>query len=143
LNRIPAQAQLFTKSTPILLLLGAGSNVGRAVAKLFLQSGYQVALPANGRDQDGAYTFNVDLSAPDSVSDLFAKVEEEIGCPLVVVYNGKTAGLERKHDANFFAAMLMIAESHHRAVRDLPLSIPLADFAYDLQVNSVSAYAAA
>lgn len=37
----------------------------------------------------------------------------------------------------------MIVESHHRAIRDLPLSIPLADFAYDLQVNSASAYTAA
>lgn len=58
-------------SAHILLLLGAGSNVGRAMAKLFLQSGYQVALAArrleNGWDQNGAYSFEVDLSTPDSV----------------------------------------------------------------------------
>lgn len=42
-----------------------------------------------------------------------------------------------------FRPNALIAESHHRAVRDLLLSIPLADFTYDLQVNTVSAYAPA
>lgn len=58
-------------SAQIFLLLGAGSNVGRAVAKLILQSGYQGALAArrleNCRDQKGAYNSKAHLSDPDCV----------------------------------------------------------------------------
>lgn len=106
LDNCPAVLTEPMTSASVLLLLGASSNVGRAVAKLFLQSGYQVALPArrleSGRNQDGAFIFKADLATPDFVSDLFVRVEEEIGCPLIAVYNGGISALEWKHNTDYF-----------------------------------------
>jgi hypothetical protein len=73
-----------------------------------------------------------DRTVPDLV--LLQIVEDLLDCLDTLVRDHLDLGLD---------VMLMIAESHHRAIGGLPLSIPLADFAYDPQVNSVSAYATA
>jgi NAD(P)-dependent dehydrogenase (short-subunit alcohol dehydrogenase family) len=77
---------------PVIFILGAGSNVGAAVSKLFSQKGYKVALASrrltDGPGSDGAYNVQVDLAKPESVTEAFEKVAKEVGAPGVVVYNG-------------------------------------------------------
>jgi NAD(P)-dependent dehydrogenase (short-subunit alcohol dehydrogenase family) len=78
---------------PLVLLLGAGSNIGQAVAKKFLAGGYHVALAArklpDRKMSSQEWTYKFDLSNPSAVEDLFAKVSEDAGIPSVVIVNGK------------------------------------------------------
>ena len=76
---------------PVLLILGAGTNVGAGVAKAFAAKGYKVATTSRsqkGKEQDVLH-IQSDLSNPSSVATVFAKVREAIGPPSVVVYNGE------------------------------------------------------
>ena len=63
---------------PVILILGAGSNVGAAVAKLFSDKGYKVALASRrsttGSNSDGAFNVHVDLAKPVTVPEAFATV---------------------------------------------------------------------
>lgn len=83
-------------SKQIILILGAGSNVGLSVAKKFAADGYEVALAArnmtDGTSPEGFKTFQADLSERASVSGVFAKLEASLGVPNVVVYNGRLSG---------------------------------------------------
>ena len=79
---------------PLVLLLGAGSNVGSAVAKKFQSSGYNVALAARSLSErkisSQEWSYKLDLSKPSAVEDLFAKVQKDVGIPNVVIFNGKS-----------------------------------------------------
>lgn len=79
-------------STPVLLVLGAGSGIGLSVAKAFAAKGYKVALAArsiqDGVGEDGYLRVQVDLANTEAVRTVFAKVRETLGIPTVVVYNG-------------------------------------------------------
>ena len=79
-------------STPVLLVLGAGSNIGLSVAKSFSAKGYKVALAArslqDGVGEDGYLRLNIDLANTGEIHKAFTKVEEQFGIPTVVVYNG-------------------------------------------------------
>lgn len=79
-------------SSPILLILGAGSNVGASVAKAFAEKGYKIALASRTvkKEDSNPNEFHIacDLSDPLSVLDVFTKVKETLGIPSVVVYNG-------------------------------------------------------
>lgn len=81
-------------AAPVIFILGAGSNVGAAVSKLFSQNGYKVALASrrlkDGPGADGAFNVQVDLAQPESVTKAFEKVTSELGAPGVVVYNGRS-----------------------------------------------------
>lgn len=75
----------------VLLILGAGANVGASLAKRFASHGYKVAVTNRGNTElDESYlTIKADLSQPESVRGVFATVEKEYGTsPNVVVYNG-------------------------------------------------------
>ncbi|KAI0131868.1 hypothetical protein BJ170DRAFT_717676 [Xylariales sp. AK1849] len=113
-------------TAPIVLLLGAGSNVGQHVARAFASSGYKVALVARSLSEsnNNADQVNIpsDFSDPDSVVSAFSKVKATLGVPSVVVYN---AAATTPNDANN------------------PLSLPLADFTRSLNVNTTSAFVAA
>jgi NAD(P)-dependent dehydrogenase (short-subunit alcohol dehydrogenase family) len=79
-------------SKPILLVLGAGSNVGKALATKFSGAGYTVALAArsatNGTSSDGHLSIKADLSEPNAIPSIFAKVKESLGAsPSTVIYN--------------------------------------------------------
>lgn len=78
--------------TPVLLVLGAGSNVGAALGRLFSKHGFKVALASRrtteGPVPDGIFHVQVDLSQPETVSQAFEKVTSALGPPHVVVYNG-------------------------------------------------------
>lgn len=82
-------------SSPILLILGAGSNVGASVAEAFAEKGYKIALASRTIKKEDSNPNEVhiacDLSDPLSVPDVFTKVKEKFGIPSVVIYNGRGA----------------------------------------------------
>ena len=79
-------------ASKILLVLGAGGNVGASVASLFAQNGYKIALAARSLqdtvNEDGHLHIQADLANADSVESAFDKVTAKFGPPNVVVYNG-------------------------------------------------------
>ena len=82
--------------SPVILILGAGANVGTHVARSFAAKGYRVALTSRtSPDQEttgkGNLHLQSDLTDPGSVAGVFAKVRDLLGPPSVVVYNGELA----------------------------------------------------
>ena len=79
-------------SSKVLLVLGAGGNVGASVASLFAQNGYKIALAArrlqDAVNDDGHLQIQADLANAESVESAFDKVSTKFGPPNVVVYNG-------------------------------------------------------
>jgi NAD(P)-dependent dehydrogenase (short-subunit alcohol dehydrogenase family) len=79
-------------TSPIALILGAGSNIGHHVGKSFAEKGYKIALAARSiKEQDSTpdqLNIQSDFSNPDSVVETFAKVKAQLGIPSVVIYNG-------------------------------------------------------
>jgi len=77
----------------IVLILGAGLNVGQAVARTFASNGYKVALAARSLKEadstDNVLNIPSDFSKTDDVVNAFTKVKEVFGIPSVVIYNGK------------------------------------------------------
>jgi NAD(P)-dependent dehydrogenase (short-subunit alcohol dehydrogenase family) len=79
-------------ANPIILILGAGPNIGQSLGRAFAAKGYRVALAAR-RDKaadDTADQIHIqsDFSDPGAVANVFAKVKAALGIPSVVVYNG-------------------------------------------------------
>jgi NAD(P)-dependent dehydrogenase (short-subunit alcohol dehydrogenase family) len=77
--------------TPVLLVLGAGPNIGASVAKQFAADGYKVVLTSRKppTEQEGSYSYvQGDLSQSKSVDTIFSEVRKLYGDPSVVVYNG-------------------------------------------------------
>ncbi|KAH7323456.1 putative short chain type dehydrogenase [Rhexocercosporidium sp. MPI-PUGE-AT-0058] len=115
-----------SSSKPLMLLLGAGANIGEAVAKKFASSGFNVATAARSLDNShvspGRWTYKIDLNKPEDVTNLFTKVSSEVGIPNVVIYNA--------------AALAFPPDGH-------PLSVPVADIEGSLKINTISMYAAA
>lgn len=79
-------------TSPVILILGAGSNVGQHVARAFAAKGYKTALVARKLKEEDSTTDQLkisnDLVDPDSVIEAFSKVKASLGFPSVVVYNG-------------------------------------------------------
>jgi NAD(P)-dependent dehydrogenase (short-subunit alcohol dehydrogenase family) len=78
-------------SSPLVLILGAGANIGQAVARRFNANGYKVALvnrTAAQADNQALFSFKADLTNPASVKTLFEQVKASVGIPSVVIYNG-------------------------------------------------------
>ena len=112
----------------VALILGAGPNIGLSVAAKFASNGFKVAVASrNGtgsKNAEGYLSLKVDLTKPETVPALFDAVKNEFQtAPSVVVYN---------------AAALTPPP-----VEGSALSIPLDKFASDLNINTVSSYAAA
>lgn len=83
-------------ASPVVLILGAGANIGAHVARSFAAKGYRVALTsrtsrAQETTDDGDLHLQGDLADPGSVAGIFAKVRDLLGLPSVVVYNGESA----------------------------------------------------
>jgi len=108
-------------SPPVLLVLGAGPNVGLSVIRKFRKQGYKVAAAARHPTVPADLVITADFSDTGAVKAAFEKVKEELGVPSVVVYN---------------------AYSFHPSPSD-PFSLSIADFQTDLVVNTTSAFAAA
>eukprot|EP00026_Physarum_polycephalum_P012339 Phypoly_transcript_12635.p1 GENE.Phypoly_transcript_12635~~Phypoly_transcript_12635.p1 ORF type:complete len:229 (+),score=50.70 Phypoly_transcript_12635:228-914(+) len=112
-------------ASPLLIILGAGKNVGAGVANKFKKEGFKVALGSrNPQKEEGFHTFQVDLAQPSTVSAVLEGVEKELGTRAsVIVYNA--ASYTRPQTATD------------------PLALPFDKFAHDVNVTSHSAIAAA
>lgn len=79
-------------SSPVVLILGAGANVGLSVSKKFAAEGWKVAAVARTIKDDikanSALTLSADFADPESITRVFDEVEAKLGTPNVVVYNG-------------------------------------------------------
>ncbi|KFY49125.1 hypothetical protein V495_00713 [Pseudogymnoascus sp. VKM F-4514 (FW-929)] len=113
-------------TSPVILILGSGPNIGKHVARAFAAKGYKVALASRSLKEADSTADQLNISSdftdPESITKAFSKVKSLLGPPSVVVYNAASAKLNDPKD---------------------PLSIPLADFNRDLTVNTNSAYLAA
>ena len=77
--------------SPVLLVFGAGANVGLSVVKKFASEGYKVAAVARTPKDDLKSAAHLVISADlskDPVEPIFEQVQKELGTPSVVVYNG-------------------------------------------------------
>ncbi|KPM45544.1 hypothetical protein AK830_g972 [Neonectria ditissima] len=112
--------------SPIVLIIGAGPNIGQAVARNFASKGYKVALAARSLKaaDSTANQLNIpsDFSKPDDVVNAFTKVKEVLGIPSVVVYN---------------------VSANHFTPADDPFSLSFADFSSDTNINIHGAFIAA
>jgi NAD(P)-dependent dehydrogenase (short-subunit alcohol dehydrogenase family) len=79
-------------SPRIVLIFGAGPNIGQSVAKAFKTKGYKVALASRSLKAESSTSEELhiptDCSNTDAITDAFNKVESTWGVPHVVVYNG-------------------------------------------------------
>ncbi|RMZ77777.1 hypothetical protein DV737_g4242, partial [Chaetothyriales sp. CBS 132003] len=82
-------------SQPVVLILGAGPNIGKGVAAAFSAKGYRIALAArrlsDGLAPSGELNIKADLSDPEVVPGIFSTVTSKLGPPSVVVYNAAAA----------------------------------------------------
>jgi len=80
-------------ASPVILILGAGPNIGQAVARTFASRGYKVALAARSLNEadstENQLNIKIDFANSDDVVNAFKKVKKAFGIPSVVVYNGK------------------------------------------------------
>jgi NADP-dependent 3-hydroxy acid dehydrogenase YdfG len=82
-------------ASPILLLFGAGPNIGHSVASSFLSIGWRVAVVSRSTrivsDLSTANTWHLqrDIANEKTVPDVFAELREKWGIPSVVIYNGE------------------------------------------------------
>lgn len=80
-------------TSPVILILGAGPNIGQAAARIFASKGYKVAVASRSlKEEDSTESqlhITSDFTKPDDVVQAFARVKKELGTPSVVVYNGK------------------------------------------------------
>jgi NAD(P)-dependent dehydrogenase (short-subunit alcohol dehydrogenase family) len=85
---------MMAAKSPIALILGAGPNVGQAVARKFASNGYKVALAARSvkeaESSDDQLNITTDLSKTEDVVSAFDKVKKTFGIPSVVVYNDRS-----------------------------------------------------
>jgi NAD(P)-dependent dehydrogenase (short-subunit alcohol dehydrogenase family) len=83
-----------SSTSPVVLILGAGSNIGHHVTRAFASKGYRVALAARKLKETDNTTdlINItsDFSDPKAVVGVFDKVKSSLGVPpSVVIYNGE------------------------------------------------------
>lgn len=111
---------------PVVLILGAGPNVGEAVARTFASKGYKVALAARSvKEADSTNDqLNIpsDFSKTDDVVNAFTQVKKVFGIPSVVVYNVSAVSFTPADD---------------------PFALSLADFNRVNTINVNSAFVAA
>ncbi|MGO1120525.1 SDR family NAD(P)-dependent oxidoreductase [Rhodovibrionaceae bacterium A322] len=80
--------------TQTALIVGAGSGLSAALARLFSKEGYAVALAARKTEklsalaeETGARIYGCDATDADQVAGLFKEVTADLGPPTLVVYN--------------------------------------------------------
>lgn len=80
-------------SPAVVLILGAGPNIGKHVSQAFAAKGYKVALASRSikKEDETSNQTNIqwDLSDPFAIPELFRKVKDAVGNPSVVIYNGE------------------------------------------------------
>jgi len=114
------------------LIVGAGTGLSAALARLLAREGMRVALAARDTSklaplcaETGARAFACDAARPDLVRRLFAEVEGALGSPDVVIYNASArtrgplvdldpAEVERTLAVTAFGAFLVAQEAARR-----------------------------
>jgi NAD(P)-dependent dehydrogenase (short-subunit alcohol dehydrogenase family) len=98
------------------LIVGAGSGLSASVARALAKDGYQVVLAARNIDkleqlcsETGARAFQCDATSAESVSELFAAMQKDVGTADMVLYNPSayTAGAIDELDPDTVHACLM------------------------------------
>ncbi|MEZ2388511.1 SDR family oxidoreductase [bacterium RCC_150] len=101
----------------VAVVTGAGSGIGRAVARLFLAEGYRVALAGRREaqlretagDHPGALVVPCDVSVPDDVARLFGAVRQRWGRVDVLFNNagifGPSGGVDEISVADWEATL--------------------------------------
>lgn len=114
-------------SKPIVLILGAGGNIGANLTSKFTTAGYSIALASRSRTDgltsSGHLNIKVDLTDSSAIPSVFKKTKAAFGTPNVVIYN---------------AAMMRPPPN----LEDM-FSLTVEDMASDVNLMTVSAYAAA
>jgi len=116
-------------SKPVALILGAGPNVGAAIAASLTKLGYRIATASRSgtgaiNSSTGVLALRADFSTPSSIPPLFSQIKDTFStAPSVVIYNA--GALTPPTDAKN------------------PLTVPVANFENDFNINTVSAYVAA
>jgi NAD(P)-dependent dehydrogenase (short-subunit alcohol dehydrogenase family) len=129
--------------SPVVLILGAGPNVGQAVARTFASKGYKVGLAARSLkaadSTDNQLNIPSDFAKTDDVVNAFAKVKEVFGIPSVVVYNGMPSSptLPSPTDRRVAVSAVSLTPS------DNPFALSMADLSRDTTINIYSAFVAA
>jgi NAD(P)-dependent dehydrogenase (short-subunit alcohol dehydrogenase family) len=81
----------------IILILGAGPNVGLSLATHFSKNGFKTAIvsrnPSAELSAAADLTLKADFQDPKSIKGFFEEVREKLGVPNVVVYNGPSPSL--------------------------------------------------
>ncbi|KAJ9605952.1 hypothetical protein H2200_009801 [Cladophialophora chaetospira] len=112
--------------SPVVLILGAGPNIGQSVARKFASQGYKVGIAARSLKEadstDSQLNIPADFYKPDDVVNAFTKVKKVFGTPSVVVFNVSVATFTPADD---------------------PFAISLADLNRDATVNISSFFVAA
>jgi NAD(P)-dependent dehydrogenase (short-subunit alcohol dehydrogenase family) len=73
----------------IILVLGAGPNVGLHVAKYFGEKGFKTAAVSTEEVRNTVdLTIKADLEDPSVVKAIFDEVKATLGVPNVIIYNG-------------------------------------------------------
>lgn len=89
-----SKLRIMPGTSPVILILGAGPNIGQAVAQTFASKGYKVALAARSLREadstDNQLNIASDFANPDDVVNAITRVKKVLGIPSVVVYNGKS-----------------------------------------------------
>jgi NAD(P)-dependent dehydrogenase (short-subunit alcohol dehydrogenase family) len=104
--------------TETALIVGAGSGLSAALARLFAREKMRVALAARHTEklapllaETGARAYRADASQPEEVAALFAQLQAELGAPDIVVYNPslRARGAITELDAEAVRAGLMVS----------------------------------
>lgn len=124
---------------PVVLILGAGPNIGQAVARTFASKGYKVALAARSLHEadstDDQLSIPSDFSKTGDVVNAFAKAKKGFG----IVYNGKTS----PSTAPSRADRDVTVSAGNFTPADDPFALPFVDFNRDTTINIHSAFVAA
>ncbi|KAH8593675.1 hypothetical protein B0O99DRAFT_574935 [Bisporella sp. PMI_857] len=113
-------------SSKVVLILGAGKNVGKSLIQKFGSDGYKVAFASRTLYPElvsaAAVSVQNDFTNPSTIKSIFEKVRSEVGIPNIVIFNHYTITY---------------------APEENPVLLPISGLENDLAVNVTSFYAAA
>jgi len=79
-------------SSKVVLILGAGQNIGKSLIHKFGGNGYKVAIASRTLYpplvEAADVSIQADFTDPSSIKAIFSQVVAKIGTPNVVIYNG-------------------------------------------------------
>ncbi|PQE31464.1 Short-chain dehydrogenase reductase SDR protein [Rutstroemia sp. NJR-2017a WRK4] len=113
----------------IVLILGAGPNIGLNLARVFSSNSYKTIVVSRTAKEEltksADLAIQADFSDPKSIKSIFDEAKQKIGVPNVVIYNVSN-----------------LPPAAAASDRDDPFSLPLGKFISDTNVILVSGFAA-